>query len=148
MILLSVFRPCCSQMIVLNDFHIMPLIVLNREWRGRVIGSNYILLVMGRGNFCVARCCNSFDAQAAFCSPHLIMHEMKMNVLSLCIITCLSFQEHVWDASHYLVRLVFNGLKEMFTGTREIQVASAYLRQFELMPILLFFHRFEIYFMI
>uniref|UniRef100_A0A8C6PWT2 DNA-directed RNA polymerase n=1 Tax=Nothobranchius furzeri TaxID=105023 RepID=A0A8C6PWT2_NOTFU len=30
-------------------------------------------------------------------------------------------QEHVWEASHYLVRLVFNGLKEMFTGTREIQ---------------------------
>lgn len=36
-----------------------------------------------------------------------------------------SSQEHVWDASHYLVRLVFNGLKEMFTGTREIQVGSA-----------------------
>ncbi|KAM4574867.1 DNA-directed RNA polymerase, mitochondrial [Fundulus diaphanus] len=30
-------------------------------------------------------------------------------------------KNHVWDASHYLVRLVFNGLKEMFTGTREIQ---------------------------
>ncbi|KAM6921541.1 DNA-directed RNA polymerase, mitochondrial [Xenentodon cancila] len=30
-------------------------------------------------------------------------------------------KEHVWEASHYLVRLVFNGLKEMFTGTREIQ---------------------------
>uniref|UniRef100_A0A3Q3N908 DNA-directed RNA polymerase n=1 Tax=Mastacembelus armatus TaxID=205130 RepID=A0A3Q3N908_9TELE len=30
-------------------------------------------------------------------------------------------KEHVWDASHYLVRLVFKGLKEMFTGTREIQ---------------------------
>ncbi|KAK2907712.1 DNA-directed RNA polymerase, mitochondrial [Channa argus] len=30
-------------------------------------------------------------------------------------------KEYVWDASHYLVRLVFNGLKEMFTGTREIQ---------------------------
>uniref|UniRef100_H2VAF5 DNA-directed RNA polymerase n=1 Tax=Takifugu rubripes TaxID=31033 RepID=H2VAF5_TAKRU len=30
-------------------------------------------------------------------------------------------KEHVWDASHYLVRLVFNALKEMFTGTREIQ---------------------------
>uniref|UniRef100_A0A1A8KXL0 DNA-directed RNA polymerase n=1 Tax=Nothobranchius kuhntae TaxID=321403 RepID=A0A1A8KXL0_NOTKU len=30
-------------------------------------------------------------------------------------------QDHVWEASHYLVRLVFNGLKEMFTGTREIQ---------------------------
>lgn len=30
-------------------------------------------------------------------------------------------KEHVWDASHYLVRLVFSGLKEMFTGTREIQ---------------------------
>ncbi|KAI3368300.1 hypothetical protein L3Q82_008012 [Scortum barcoo] len=30
-------------------------------------------------------------------------------------------KEHVWDASHYLVRLVFNSLKEMFTGTREIQ---------------------------
>uniref|UniRef100_UPI0037E77CFC DNA-directed RNA polymerase, mitochondrial n=1 Tax=Semicossyphus pulcher TaxID=241346 RepID=UPI0037E77CFC len=28
---------------------------------------------------------------------------------------------YVWDASHYLVRLVFSGLKEMFTGTREIQ---------------------------
>lgn len=30
-------------------------------------------------------------------------------------------KEHVWDASHYLVRLVFSGLKEMFAGTREIQ---------------------------
>ncbi|KAK1896660.1 DNA-directed RNA polymerase mitochondrial [Dissostichus eleginoides] len=30
-------------------------------------------------------------------------------------------KEHIWDASRYLVRLVFNGLKEMFTGTREIQ---------------------------
>ncbi|XP_010775465.1 DNA-directed RNA polymerase, mitochondrial [Notothenia coriiceps] len=30
-------------------------------------------------------------------------------------------KEHLWEASRYLVRLVFNGLKEMFTGTREIQ---------------------------
>ncbi|KAL7396271.1 hypothetical protein ABVT39_003255 [Epinephelus coioides] len=30
-------------------------------------------------------------------------------------------KEHIWDASHYLVRMVFSGLKEMFTGTREIQ---------------------------
>ncbi|CAG5864809.1 unnamed protein product [Menidia menidia] len=30
-------------------------------------------------------------------------------------------KDHIWDASHYLVRLVFSGLKEMFTGTREIQ---------------------------
>ncbi|XP_034564724.1 DNA-directed RNA polymerase, mitochondrial [Notolabrus celidotus] len=30
-------------------------------------------------------------------------------------------KEFVWDASHYLVRQVFSGLKEMFTGTREIQ---------------------------
>uniref|UniRef100_A0A1A8G0N2 DNA-directed RNA polymerase n=2 Tax=Nothobranchius korthausae TaxID=1143690 RepID=A0A1A8G0N2_9TELE len=30
-------------------------------------------------------------------------------------------KEYVWEASHYLVRLVFNALKEMFTGTREIQ---------------------------
>uniref|UniRef100_A0A8C5C720 DNA-directed RNA polymerase n=1 Tax=Gadus morhua TaxID=8049 RepID=A0A8C5C720_GADMO len=30
-------------------------------------------------------------------------------------------KEYVWDASHYLVRQVFSGLKEMFTGTREIQ---------------------------
>lgn len=30
-------------------------------------------------------------------------------------------KEYVWEASHYLVRLVFTGLKEMFTGTREIQ---------------------------
>nr|XP_023700034.1 DNA-directed RNA polymerase, mitochondrial isoform X1 [Paramormyrops kingsleyae] len=29
--------------------------------------------------------------------------------------------EYVWDASHYLVNQVFNSLKEMFTGTREIQ---------------------------
>ncbi|KAJ8277301.1 hypothetical protein GJAV_G00073730 [Gymnothorax javanicus] len=29
--------------------------------------------------------------------------------------------EHVWDASHYLVHQVFHSLKEMFTGTREIQ---------------------------
>lgn len=30
-------------------------------------------------------------------------------------------KEHVWDASHYLVHQVFSSLKEMFTGTREIQ---------------------------
>ncbi|XP_062412056.1 DNA-directed RNA polymerase, mitochondrial [Sardina pilchardus] len=30
-------------------------------------------------------------------------------------------KEHVWSASHYLVHQVFNSLKEMFTGTREIQ---------------------------
>ncbi|XP_039622586.1 DNA-directed RNA polymerase, mitochondrial [Polypterus senegalus] len=30
-------------------------------------------------------------------------------------------KEYVWDASHYLVHQVFNSLKEMFTGTREIQ---------------------------
>ncbi|KAM6963404.1 LOW QUALITY PROTEIN: DNA-directed RNA polymerase, mitochondrial [Aplochiton taeniatus] len=30
-------------------------------------------------------------------------------------------KEYVWDASHYLVSQVFSGLKEMFTGTREIQ---------------------------
>ncbi|KAM4629230.1 DNA-directed RNA polymerase, mitochondrial [Polymixia lowei] len=30
-------------------------------------------------------------------------------------------KEYVWDASHYLVRQVFSGLKEMFKGTREIQ---------------------------
>ncbi|XP_053713267.1 DNA-directed RNA polymerase, mitochondrial [Synchiropus splendidus] len=30
-------------------------------------------------------------------------------------------KEFVWDASHYLVRLVFSSLKSMFKGTREIQ---------------------------
>ncbi|XP_057697349.1 DNA-directed RNA polymerase, mitochondrial [Corythoichthys intestinalis] len=30
-------------------------------------------------------------------------------------------KEYVWEASNYLVRQVFSGLKEMFTGTREIQ---------------------------
>ncbi|XP_048354229.1 DNA-directed RNA polymerase, mitochondrial [Sphaerodactylus townsendi] len=30
-------------------------------------------------------------------------------------------QEYVWEASHYLVQMVFNSLKEMFSGTREIQ---------------------------
>ncbi|XP_048108614.1 DNA-directed RNA polymerase, mitochondrial isoform X2 [Alosa alosa] len=30
-------------------------------------------------------------------------------------------KEHVWDASYYLVHQVFSSLKEMFTGTREIQ---------------------------
>ncbi|KAJ8362376.1 hypothetical protein AAFF_G00376160 [Aldrovandia affinis] len=30
-------------------------------------------------------------------------------------------KDYVWDASHYLVHQVFNSLKEMFTGTREIQ---------------------------
>ncbi|XP_066503775.1 DNA-directed RNA polymerase, mitochondrial [Hoplias malabaricus] len=30
-------------------------------------------------------------------------------------------KEHIWDASHYLVHQVFSSLKEMFTGTREIQ---------------------------
>ncbi|KAL4658925.1 DNA-directed RNA polymerase, mitochondrial isoform X1 [Arapaima gigas] len=29
--------------------------------------------------------------------------------------------EYVWEASHYLVNQVFSSLKEMFTGTREIQ---------------------------
>ncbi|XP_068175572.1 DNA-directed RNA polymerase, mitochondrial isoform X2 [Antennarius striatus] len=29
--------------------------------------------------------------------------------------------DHMWEASHYLVRLVFNSLKEMFKRTREIQ---------------------------
>lgn len=42
---------------------------------------------------------------------------------------CCISQEHVWDASHYLVRLVFSGLKEMFTGTREIQVGSLHLHE-------------------
>lgn len=32
------------------------------------------------------------------------------------------FQEFVWEASHYLVRQVFNSLQEMFSGTRAIQV--------------------------
>uniref|UniRef100_A0A8D0MC72 DNA-directed RNA polymerase n=1 Tax=Sus scrofa TaxID=9823 RepID=A0A8D0MC72_PIG len=31
-------------------------------------------------------------------------------------------QEFVWEASHYLVRQVFNSLQEMFSGTRSIQV--------------------------
>ncbi|XP_051765316.1 DNA-directed RNA polymerase, mitochondrial isoform X1 [Ctenopharyngodon idella] len=30
-------------------------------------------------------------------------------------------KDYIWDASHYLVVQVFNSLKEMFTGTREIQ---------------------------
>ncbi|XP_029607262.1 DNA-directed RNA polymerase, mitochondrial-like [Salmo trutta] len=30
-------------------------------------------------------------------------------------------KEYIWDASHYLVQQVFSSLKEMFTGTREIQ---------------------------
>ncbi|XP_076009563.1 DNA-directed RNA polymerase, mitochondrial [Genypterus blacodes] len=30
-------------------------------------------------------------------------------------------KDHVWEASSYLVRLVFSSLKEMFTATREIQ---------------------------
>ncbi|KAG8432828.1 hypothetical protein GDO86_017180, partial [Hymenochirus boettgeri] len=30
-------------------------------------------------------------------------------------------QEYVWEASHYLVQQVFSSLKEMFSGTREIQ---------------------------
>ncbi|XP_038627743.1 DNA-directed RNA polymerase, mitochondrial [Tachyglossus aculeatus] len=29
---------------------------------------------------------------------------------------------YIWEASHYLVHQVFNSLKEMFTGTREIQL--------------------------
>lgn len=42
--------------------------------------------------------------------------------------SCVVFlQEFVWDASHYLVRQVFNALKEMFTGTREIQVSSSHV---------------------
>ncbi len=58
--------------------------------------------------------------------------KQKINSVRLCKKICkqnhvLYFQEHVWDASHYLVRLVFSGLKEMFTGTREIQVGSLHL---------------------
>lgn len=33
-----------------------------------------------------------------------------------------SVQEYLWEASHYLVRQVFNGIKEMFSATRDIQV--------------------------
>lgn len=32
-------------------------------------------------------------------------------------------QEFVWEASHYLVRLVFKSLQEMFSSTRAIQVS-------------------------
>ncbi|XP_072804253.1 DNA-directed RNA polymerase, mitochondrial isoform X4 [Vicugna pacos] len=31
-------------------------------------------------------------------------------------------QEFLWEASHYLVRQVFNSLQEMFSGTRSIQI--------------------------
>ncbi|XP_053321215.1 DNA-directed RNA polymerase, mitochondrial [Spea bombifrons] len=31
-------------------------------------------------------------------------------------------QDFIWDASHYLVKQVFSSLKEMFSGTREIQL--------------------------
>ncbi|XP_065601949.1 DNA-directed RNA polymerase, mitochondrial isoform X1 [Cyrtonyx montezumae] len=30
-------------------------------------------------------------------------------------------EEYIWEASHYLVRQVFNGIKEMFSATRDIQ---------------------------
>ncbi|NXG52762.1 RPOM protein, partial [Psilopogon haemacephalus] len=30
-------------------------------------------------------------------------------------------EEHLWEASHYLVKQVFNGIKEMFSATRDIQ---------------------------
>uniref|UniRef100_A0A672LHW1 DNA-directed RNA polymerase n=1 Tax=Sinocyclocheilus grahami TaxID=75366 RepID=A0A672LHW1_SINGR len=30
-------------------------------------------------------------------------------------------KDYIWEASHYLVKQVFSSLKEMFTGTREIQ---------------------------
>uniref|UniRef100_A0A8D0GQD5 DNA-directed RNA polymerase n=1 Tax=Sphenodon punctatus TaxID=8508 RepID=A0A8D0GQD5_SPHPU len=30
-------------------------------------------------------------------------------------------EDYLWEASHYLTKLVFNSLKEMFSGTREIQ---------------------------
>ncbi|XP_015285247.1 PREDICTED: DNA-directed RNA polymerase, mitochondrial [Gekko japonicus] len=33
----------------------------------------------------------------------------------------ISIREFVWEASHYLVQQVFNSLREMFSGTREIQ---------------------------
>lgn len=33
-------------------------------------------------------------------------------------------QEYLWEASHYLVKQVFNGIKEMFSATRDIQVRS------------------------
>ncbi|KFV61666.1 hypothetical protein N307_08370, partial [Dryobates pubescens] len=32
-----------------------------------------------------------------------------------------SVQEYLWEASHYLVKQVFNGIKEMFSATRDIQ---------------------------
>lgn len=34
------------------------------------------------------------------------------------------WQEHLWEASHYLVKQVFNSIKEMFSATRDIQVRS------------------------
>lgn len=33
-------------------------------------------------------------------------------------------QEYLWEASHYLVKQVFNSIKEMFSATRDIQVRS------------------------
>ncbi|KAM9174522.1 DNA-directed RNA polymerase, mitochondrial isoform 3-T3 [Mergus octosetaceus] len=33
-------------------------------------------------------------------------------------------EEYLWEASHYLVRQVFNGIKEMFSATRDIQLNS------------------------
>lgn len=42
----------------------------------------------------------------------------------------LFLQEYIWDASHYLVQQVFSSLKEMFTGTREIQVHHDYSTHF------------------
>ena len=53
------------------------------------------------------------------CSTVVQNHPIRVCACArVCVFT---FQEHVWDASHYLVRQVFSGLKEMFKGAREIQ---------------------------
>lgn len=51
---------------------------------------------------------------------------------SLCL---WSVQEYLWEASHYLVKQVFNGIKEMFSATRDIQVRCLFL----LISLCLFF---------
>ncbi|XP_032989762.1 DNA-directed RNA polymerase, mitochondrial isoform X3 [Rhinolophus ferrumequinum] len=67
--------------------------------------------------------CNGLQHYAALgrdsvgaASVNLVPSDLPQDVYS-----GVATQEFVWEASHYLVRQVFNSLQEMFSGTRAIQ---------------------------
>lgn len=60
-------------------------------------------------------------------SPDPVTSLYLFGCLSLCMTHCSASglcQEYLWEASHYLVKQVFNSIKEMFSATRDIQVRS------------------------